>query len=285
MRVAVASGKGGTGKTIVSTSLAWLLAQQGHRVRYVDADVEEPNGHLLLGPTIEQSRRYAARVPALRGSSCSGCGECQRSCEFHAILALPDRVMVLPELCHSCGACLLACPDDALEEVPRETGTIEAGRSGRDPVVWFHAATLDVGQPRATPLISGLLEGVPDDELVLIDSPPGTSCSAMAAVGAAERVLLVTEPTPFGLHDLKLAVEMARALGRTPQVVLNRADLGNHEVRRYVETEGLELLAEIPFSQEVAVAYAQGRIAAEASDTFRQQLEPVAERIVQGRAP
>lgn len=285
MRIAVASGKGGTGKTVVSTSLAWLLAQQGRRVRYVDADVEEPNGHLLLHPGIDQRGRHAVGVPALRGATCSGCGECQRFCAYHAILALPDRVMVLPELCHSCGGCQLACPDGDLIEVPREIGTIEVGNVPDLPSLSFHAATLDVGEARATPLIGALLEQASGDEIVVVDAPPGTSCSAMAAVGAADRVLLVTEPTPFGLHDLDLAVQMARALGRQPLALVNRSDLGDDGVRDYLVREQIDLVAEIPFSREVATAYAHGRIAAEACEAFRERLEPVVRRLTQQEEP
>lgn len=280
MKVAIASGKGGTGKTIVSTSLAWLLAQQGHRVRYVDADVEEPNGHLLLHPTIEQQQRYAVHVPALRATTCSGCGECQHFCPFNAILALPDRVMVLPELCHDCGGCLLVCRERELVEVPREVGTIEKGTVAGASKIAFHAATLDVGEARSTPLIAGLLKQVPSDGLVLIDAPPGTSCSAMEAVRAADQVLLVTEPTPFGLHDLDLAVQMCRALDRPVTGLINRSDLGDQRVRQYLEREQIPIVAEIPFSRPVAQDYAEGRIPAAEQDEFRARLEPVAQRLL-----
>jgi len=254
MRIAVASGKGGTGKTLVSTSLAWLLARDAHRVVYVDADVEEPNGHLFLHPELSDRQRYARPVPKLIGETCSGCGECQSFCQFNAILALRDRIMLFPELCSSCGGCVLACPDDVLTEVPREIGIIEAGtacaEAGRP--IRFLSATLDVGEARATPLIRGLLDRIEDPGIVLIDAPPGTSCSVMEIVSDVDLVVMVTEPTPFGLHDLTLAVEMTRALGKPITAVVNRSDLGNGRVQQYLASQQIEVAAEIPFRLEGA---------------------------------
>ncbi len=285
MRVAVASGKGGTGKTAVSTSLAWLLAEEGQRVTYVDADVEEPNGHLLLHPELSAERRHTVLVPKLRGRTCSGCGDCQRFCAFNAIVALTDRVMVFPELCHSCGGCLLACPDEVLDEVPREIGGIAQGVVQDGTTIPFHSATLDVGEARATPLITGLLESIPDNPFVVVDAPPGTSCSAMEAVRDADLALLVTEPTSFGLHDLRQTVEMCRALGRPVAAVINRADLGQDLVRRYLEDEQVQVLAEIPFMREVAAAYAQGRIPAKEVPSFRSALAQVVRHLTQEASP
>jgi MinD superfamily P-loop ATPase len=277
MRIAVASGKGGTGKTLVSTSLAWLLARDAHRVAYVDADVEEPNGHLFLHPELGDRRRYARPVPKLVGEACSGCGDCQRFCQFNAIVALRDRIMLFPELCSSCGGCVLACRDHVLTEVPREIGTIEAGtaRGGAGRPIRFLSATLDVGEARATPLIRGLLDRIEDGGIVLIDAPPGTSCSVMEIVSDADLVVMVTEPTPFGLHDLALAVEMTRALGKPVTAVVNRSDLGYDGVQQYLASQRIEVAAEIPFRPEVAEAYAQGQIAAAVSPEFCNLLLPL----------
>jgi MinD superfamily P-loop ATPase len=283
MRIAVASGKGGTGKTLVSTSLAWLLAREGHPIAYVDADVEEPNGHLFLHPELTDCRRYARPVPELIRKTCSGCGECQRFCQFNAILALPDRVMLFPELCSSCGGCVLACREMALGEKPREIGSIEAGTAwteDRHPI-HFLAATLDVGEARATPLIGGLLDRVEDPGIVLIDAPPGTSCNVMEIVRGADLVVLVTEPTPFGLHDLVLAVEMTRALGKPVTAVVNRSDLGDGDTRRYLESQQIEMAAEIPFCPEVAEAYANGQIAAAVSPELHSLLWPLGRRLIE----
>jgi MinD superfamily P-loop ATPase len=286
MRIAVASGKGGTGKTLVSTSLAWLLARDGHSVAYVDADVEEPNGHLFLHPEVSDRRRYARPVPRLERETCSGCGECQSFCQFNAIVTLPDRIMLFPELCSSCGGCVLACPDRALIEVPREIGSIEMGTAsaGTGPPIRFLSGTLDVGEARATPLIRGLLDQVEDPGIVLIDAPPGTSCSVMEIVSDVDLVVLVTEPTPFGLHDLTLATEVSRALGKRVTALVNRSDLGDDRIQAYLGSEKIEVAAEIPFYPEVAEAYACGRIAAAASPELRSLLLPLEQRLVEEAA-
>jgi len=283
MRLAVASGKGGTGKTLVSTSLAWLLAEAGHGVTYVDTDVEAPNGHLYLHPLWEREERFAVKVPRLRQDTCSGCGNCQIACAFNAIISLPDRVMVFAELCHACGGCLLACQEEALIEVPREIGTLRRGQSG-DIVFWD--AVLDVGEAKAPPLIRGLLDAqaatsLAVGEVVIIDAPPGTSCSPITVVQDADLVLLVTEPTPFGLHDLELAVEMCRAVNRPVVAIINRSDLGDRQVHHWLEREAIPLVAEIPYSSEVAAAYAAGELAARSVPALRRSLEQVAAQLLE----
>ncbi len=274
MRIAIASGKGGTGKTMVSTNLAWHLARGGHDVAYVDTDVEEPNGHLFLRPRNLQEQRYAIPVPVLPGGVCSGCGDCQRTCAFGAITALEDGVEVDHSRCHSCGACALACEDRSLAHEPRELGTITHGETG-GLRVW--SAALDVGEPRAAPLILGLLREVDrrrEGSLEILDAPPGTSCAAVAAIRDADRVVLVTEPTPFGLHDLELAVEMCRALKQPISVLINRADLGDgQQMMRFMEQQGIPLLGQIPFSREVAVAYAHQELAARTVTSLREAMD------------
>jgi MinD superfamily P-loop ATPase len=286
MRVAVASGKGGTGKTLVSTNLAWLLAATGREVAYVDTDVEAPNGHLYLHPGWREQRRLSVAIPALRDGSCTGCGACQAACAFHAIIALPDRVLLFPELCHGCGGCVLACEERALMETTREIGTL---RRGQSQAIAFWDAVLDVGEAKAPPLIRGLLDTAARGnghaaELVILDAPPGTSCSPITVVQDADLVLLVTEPTPFGLHDLKLAVGMCRAVGRPVAAVVNRSDLGDREVQRWLGREQIPLLAEIPFSEKVAAAYARGELAARAVPSLALTLARVA-RVVLEFAP
>ena len=272
MKIAIASGKGGTGKTLVATNLAWMLLERpGKSPVYADADVEEPNGHLFLRPQLSAEDRFSVLVPESVEGRCTGCGACQEACAFHAILALADSVMVFPALCHSCGACLLACPENALVERPREMGVIKSGSASS---VVFRSGTLDVGEARATPLVEEVEVGTPAAPVQIVDSPPGTSCAAMAAVRNVDHVVLVTEPTPFGLHDLVLAVEMSRALGRTVSAVLNRADLGDAEaVRSYLRKANVPLVAEIPFERAIAHAYAEGRLAVPESAALRVAIE------------
>jgi MinD superfamily P-loop ATPase len=281
MEVAVASGKGGTGKTLVATSLARLFAEEGRAVAYVDADVEAPNGHLFLSPHIDTETRFEVKVPVLRTETCAGHGKCQEICAYHAILTKKGGVIVFDELCHSCGACILACPDEALTEREREVGTIRSGHAGR---VRFLEGRLDVGEARSAPLISQVVDIAVNwahpDEVVLIDAPPGTSCAATAAVAEADLLLLVTEPTPFGRSDLALAVEMGRALGRRMAGVINRADLGDDAVEQLFGAHDIPVLARIPFDRTVAEAYAAGRLAVEDCPEFRDRLSALARELV-----
>lgn len=276
--IAVASGKGGTGKTMLAANLAWFLARSNPQVIYVDTDVEEPNGHLLLHPEEVQKTRFSVPVPALRGDSCSGCGACEEHCSFGAIKVKGDGVVVQQRRCHSCGACLVACEEEALLDVDREMGTLHHGLAG---ALSFWSAQLDVGEPKAAPLITGLLQHVEQSSgfIRVLDVPPGTSCSAMAATRHADLVVLITEPTPFGLHDLKLAVEMCKALRRPIAVVLNRADLGYGLVQQYMAEQQIPLLAEIPFSREVAMAYARQQLAVDVVPAFSKILEQIAEAV------
>lgn len=274
MKIAIASGKGGTGKTLLATNLAWRFAEQGQAdVTYVDCDVEAPNGHLFLHPEISKETRLSVTIPELIPDRCSGCRECQQFCQFNAILAIsPGEVMVFPELCHTCGGCILACPDKALKEVPVEVGTLQLGWAGK---VRTEAGILDIGQPRGTPLIDALIDDLPADETVVIDAPPGTSCLAVSAIRGADFVILVTEPTPFGAHDLQLAIETVRIMGKPMAAVINRSDVGDDEVRRLLEAEGVPLLAELPFDAAIAEAYARGELAATKSEAFLEILDQI----------
>jgi MinD superfamily P-loop ATPase len=280
MIVSVASGKGGTGKTLVATSLALLWAGQGLRVTYVDADVEEPNGHLFLDLHSSRTERVGVPVPTLGGRMCGGNGACQRICSFNAIIAADRRVVVFPELCHGCGACVLACPEGFLKEESRGIGVTTAG-STRDPEIDFVAGELDVGEARAVPLIERITQRIGRlDGQIVIDSPPGTSCNVKAAIERADLALLVTEPTPFGLHDLELTVALARALEIRTAAVINRSDLGDDEVRGFLEREGIPVLAEIPFELSIAEAYARSRRVIDESASFRDEIASLAGKLL-----
>ncbi len=258
MRIAVASGKGGTGKTIVATNLAITAAESGQAVTCLDCDVEAPNAHLFLHPAI--SRRDAVTVsrPVVDESRCTHCGRCGEFCQFHAIVCLGKAVLTFPELCHGCGGCRLVCPEKAIGEIPQEIGEVEEGQAGR---VHFVQGRLRVGQPSAPPVIQAVKARMPDTGLAILDAPPGTACPMVEAVRDADLVLLVTEPTPFGLHDLTLAVEAIRDMGLRHAVVLNRTGRGGNAVRRYCREQGISIALEIPEDRRVAEAYSRGELA------------------------
>jgi MinD superfamily P-loop ATPase len=258
LRIAIASGKGGTGKTTIATSLAHVLAEAGLPATYVDCDVEEPNGHLFLRPTIERSLEVAVPVPEIDPTRCSLCGACSRACRYSAIIALPTTVVTFPKLCHGCGGCTLACADRAIREVPRVTGIVEEGTAG--PVRFLHGK-LDIGEAMAPPVIRAVLAADQAEGTVVIDAPPGTSCPVIESLRGANVALLVTEPTPFGLHDLKLAVEMVRALGLPGAVAVNRVGTADDTVFDYCARERLPVVLTLPDSRAIARAYSRGELA------------------------
>lgn len=266
LRIAVASGKGGTGKTTIATNLAVVLAAAGERAAYVDCDVEEPNGHLFLRPTIESTREVSIPVPAVDEARCTLCGACGKACRFSAILALPLKTLTFPKLCHGCGGCTLACEAGAIREVPRVTGVVEEGRAGG--LAFLHG-TLHVGEAMAPPVIRAVLAAAPREGTVVVDSPPGTSCPVIESVKDADVVLLVTEPTPFGLNDLELAVEMVRALGVPFGVAINRAGCGDSGVQEYCTTEGIPVVLELANDARIARAYSRGELAVHALPELR----------------
>jgi MinD superfamily P-loop ATPase len=233
MRIAIASGKGGTGKTTVATNLAQVASRNGRSVAYLDCDVEEPNGHIFLKPEITERKSVGNPIPQVDADACSLCGQCGEICQYSAIVCVGEKVLVYPELCHGCGGCLLVCPESAITEVSREIGVLETGRAGE---LQFAQGLLNVGEAMSPPLIKAVKSTAFQTDLTIVDAPPGTSCPVIEAVRGADFVILVTEPTPFGFHDLKLAVEMIRVLKLPMGVVVNQSSrrfqtIGNWQKR------------------------------------------------------
>ncbi len=253
--IAVASGKGGTGKTTLALAMALSLANSGEAVALLDADVEAPNAHLFLKTEPGQALEATLSVPQINETRCTGCGKCREACAFNAIVMICGKPLVFGELCHGCGGCRLVCPESAIEEVPRTTGWLESAETNG---LSFMRGRLKVGEAKSPPLIRTLLKNAPQRDWIIIDSPPGTSCPVIAAVRRADFVLLVTEPTPFGLNDLKLAVGMVRAVGLPFGVIVNRAGLGDREVQAWCRKENIPIMMEIPFSRDIARTYAGG---------------------------
>lgn len=255
MRIAVASGKGGTGKTTVATSLAFELASRGVRAAYFDCDVEAPNGHIFLRPEITDRTEVSVPVPLIDADRCKVCGACAEACRYNALACLKDRVLVFPELCHGCGACSLVCPECAVSEVGRSVGTVESGTAG---ALAFAQGKLAVGEASATPVVRALKRRLPGGGFVILDAPPGASCPVVETLRGVDAVLMVADPTPFGVNDLKIAVDVARQLKVPLGIVVNRSDVGDSGLREYCRRENLLVKLEIPNSRRVAEAYARG---------------------------
>jgi MinD superfamily P-loop ATPase len=277
MKLAVASGKGGTGKTTVSVSLA-LAAKMS--VQFLDCDVEEPNAHIFLNPVIEGKKRCTLIVPKVIENKCTYCGKCRDICRFNAITVFDQTIMTFPELCHSCGGCFLVCPENALAETEREIGFVEKGHANG---ITFVQGILRICEAMSPPLIKAVKKEAEDSSkhLVILDSPPGTSCPVIETVSDADYILLVTEPTPFGLYDLKLAAGMLRKIGRPFGVIINRSDLGNKEVDIWCGNENIPIHMRIPFDRKIAEGYARGEPLITSRPDLRHHFESLLEELVQ----
>lgn len=280
MKIAVASGKGGTGKTTVATNLAYAASGRGRAVTYLDCDVEEPNGHIFLKPKITSRRSVGTPIPQVDSDSCTHCGQCGQICQYSGIVCIGQTVLTYPQLCHSCGGCAMVCPAGAISEVSQDRGVVEVGSAGS---IRFVRGVLNVGQAKSPPVIRAVRSVETDSDLVIVDAPPGTSCPVIESIRGVDYVLLVTEATPFGLWDLKLAVAMVHALTLACGVVINRCDLGDGETVRYCRKQGLDVLAELPDDRRVAEAYSRGLLASEAGSQYATWFEKLFERIVEGR--
>jgi MinD superfamily P-loop ATPase len=280
MKIAIASGKGGTGKTTLATNLTTFLAEN-NKIVLVDLDVEEPNSGLFLsGEKIHQEEKFKM-IPEWDREKCTLCGHCQKVCNFHSIIKLGTQIMVFPELCHSCYACSELCPVEALPMVPQKMGKLKHFSL---PNFDFIESKLDIGQEQAVPLIAQTLQYVEehfnDDFIKIFDAPPGTSCPVIEATKEADFVILVTEPTPFGLHDLKLAVDTMRELKKVFVVVINRFGIGNNDVIDYCKEEEIDLLAKLPNDRKIAELYSKGELVYHQIPAFKTELHKVADRIV-----
>jgi MinD superfamily P-loop ATPase len=254
MIISVASGKGGTGKTLVATSLA-LSLKDTDKVQLLDCDVEEPNDHIFLKPETTSSKAVSIMVPKVDEDRCTYCGKCAQVCAYNAIAVLGNHVLTFPQLCHGCGACSYLCPERVITEEGCEIGVVESGYSDG---LKFVQGKLTVGEAMAPPVIRKVKEHSINDGTVIIDVPPGTSCPVVEAVKGSDFCLLVTEPTPFGLSDLTLAVETVRELGIPCGVVLNRTGVGDSKIKEYCEKEAIPILLTIPLDTEIARLYSQG---------------------------
>lgn len=273
MKLAIASGKGGTGKTTLAVALAMVAESP---VCLLDCDVEEPNAHLFLWPEDRRIEPVTIPVPVVDESRCTACGACARLCRFNAIVTVGAAPLVFAELCHSCGGCARVCPTRAIAERDQVIGCLEMGHR-RD--IEFIQGRLEIGRALSPPLIRAVKRRAPTEGLIIIDCPPGTACPLVTAARDCDFVLLVTEPTPFGHHDLRLAVETMRALGRDFGVVINRCDAGDDRVDDWCRREAIEVLARIPDDRRVAEAYSRGIPLVDARPEIRPLLAGVLDRI------
>jgi MinD superfamily P-loop ATPase len=281
MRIAVSSGKGGTGKTTVATNLAVTASRADRSAAYLDCDVEEPNGALFLLPDVVREKPVLVSVPGVDRDKCTGCGTCGQICQYSAIVAMEKDVLLFPELCHGCGGCWEVCPTGALVEAHRQTGILEIGTAGDVQCI---TGRLNIAEAMSPPVIRALKREMPDVQEVILDAPPGTSCPVIESIRGVDLVLLVTEPTPFGLNDLKLAVEMVEALELDFAVVINRAGVGDDRTQAYCREKGIEILAEIPDDRRVAEAYSRGEIACDVLASYAELYRGLWEKLQRRQA-
>jgi len=253
MIISVLSGKGGTGKTLISVNLASAL----DNAEYLDCDVEEPNGFIFLKPEIAGREAVKIKNPVIDVDKCLACGQCVKACQYNALALVKGKVITFPKICHSCGTCLLVCPAEAIGEQDREIGIIEKGLNGS---LTCYQGKLNVGEPIAVPIIKQLKKKINPERNVILDCPPGSSCSVVNSIEGSHYCLLVTEPTPFGFHDLQIAVSLVRQMDIPFGIVLNKSQAGRNIIVDYCQKEKINLLGAIPFSQEIAKIYSEGNL-------------------------
>ncbi|MDD3012861.1 MAG: ATP-binding protein [Candidatus Gastranaerophilales bacterium] len=257
MRIAVASGKGGTGKSTVATNLAYILSEKYNDVCLIDCDVEEPNCHIFLKPEIKNSEEVFLSVPQIDESICVGCGQCVNICQFNALAIVKKKIIVFPELCHSCGGCWLICPVQAVNKDQRQVGIVEKGIS--EKLKFIHGKS-KIGEPMSPPLIKKTKKAGQNHHIKILDCPPGTSCPVITAVDRVDFVIMVTEPTPFGLYDLKLAVDVMKKLDKDFGIVINRSSENDYLIEDYAASENIEILTKIADDRRIAECYSKGKL-------------------------
>lgn len=271
MQIAVASGKGGTGKTTIATSLALSLAKLA-KVRYFDCDVEAPNGHIFLKPVFDQISPAVILIPQIQPEKCTACGHCVEVCQFHALAKVGKTILVFPQLCHGCGSCTWNCPENAIIEVPNPIGTLERGMAREN--IAFLRGQLTISEPMATPIIRQLKKmEQPSEEFVdIFDAPPGASCSVVETLQGVDFALLVTEPTPFGLHDLKQMIGIVRDMNIPAGLVINRDGIGDDSLEELIQEEKLPILLRVPFNRLLAEKLAAGQSLVDVMPEYREVL-------------
>jgi len=278
-KIAISSGKGGTGKTFIATNIAAILAEKGEEVRYLDCDVEEPNGHLFLKPQIDEEEDVTILSPVgVDEEKCINCGDCAEVCHYNAIAVIKDKVLIFRELCHVCGACQVVCPTDAIIEEERKIGVLKHGKSGP---VFFHYALLETAEGGMSPRLVKKVKENSGEGINIMDSSPGTSCPVVETVKDVDLCVLVTDPTPFGINDLKLAVEMSREVGQEPVIIVNRAEYRNADLKEYLRSEQLEVMGEIPDDRKVAEIYSRGDIVVNKLPQYKELFENIVYKIME----
>jgi MinD superfamily P-loop ATPase len=276
--IAVSSGKGGTGKTFLATNLAKVLSEKHNKVRYLDCDVEEPNGHLFLNPVITKQEDVNLLSPLeVDQDKCTLCGLCADICHYNAIAIVKNKVLIFKELCHVCGGCTIACPTDAIIEKERKIGVVKAGKSENIEVYY---ALLETAEGGMSPRLVKKVKEYTGDGINILDSPPGTSCPVVETVKDSDLCVLVTDPTPFGINDLKLSVDMARETGIEPVILVNRAEYMDNALKEYCKKEQLDIIGEIPDERKIAESYSRGELAVEKFPEIRKLFENIADKIL-----
>jgi MinD superfamily P-loop ATPase len=284
MIVSIASGKGGTGKTTVAVNLA-VTAAQHQDVQLLDCDVEEPNSCIFIQPELNTQQHVNVPVPEIDDIKCTYCGNCADICEYNALAVIKDSVLVFPELCHGCGGCMRLCPEQAIQEKGRPIGVKESGQKGR---IHFTHGRLNIGEAMSPPLIREVKKSIRSGKLNILDAPPGTSCPVIEAIRHSDYCILVTEPTPFGLHDLQLAAETVSLLNIPAGVVINRAGMNDSSVIDYCRSQNLPVLMSIPLNRKIAEVYSRGEILVDALPSVKRsfiQLYKRLETILSGITP